>query len=177
MIRDRELEERKKRVAINTALQGMNELKLQKLNNLKVKQTENEALKHQINENSRIENERLKTERARKIANQANLKMYLLDQQRHRAEATSQERLADKKMAEVGIKKEEIDAQKRNDYFDRLHKFQQDADRNYEIMKGTNPQFGPGIAKGNGVQDEAAYLKNIQAQELNQLQADQKQAI
>jgi len=58
----------------------MNELKLQKLNNLKVKQTENEALKHQINENSRMENERLKTERARKIANQANLKMYLLDQ-------------------------------------------------------------------------------------------------
>lgn len=171
------MEERKKRVAISTALQGMNELKLQKLNNLKVKQTENDSLKRQIDQNTKHEHERLKTERARKITNQANLKMYLLDQQRQKQEASSQAKMTDIKMAEIGIKKEEIDAQKRNDYFERLNKFQQDADRNFQVMRGANSSFGPGIAKGNGTDDEAAYLRSIQNQELSQLQSDQKQAL
>ena len=127
-MRELELEERKRRIAITTAIQGINQSHQMKINEQSVAEEEKRRLKEQMDWDLMKEENRLWTQRAQYANAQHELKNYLLEQQKYWEQEKVNEKEMDKWMAEIQAAKEYEDSMKRNDYFLKLWKFQEETD-------------------------------------------------
>ena len=122
-------------MATINALEGLQERKIQAISKLKIRQAENNSIRQNQELEDYQERGRLRTERAQKAAHQNTLRTYLDYQKQQHQEAKDVEKATDKQLAQVMQIKEEQDEAQRNEYFDRLQKFQEDSEMREEIMR------------------------------------------
>jgi len=118
---------RKKQHAVNIAKETMQNNQILRQQVQAVKQTENDVIRDQLIHSERQELKRMETQRATKKNNQTSMKHYLDQQTVMKNQQQHSLKSQDKIIAKLGIEKEEQEAKRRNEYFERLQKFQ---DRN-----------------------------------------------
>ena len=114
----------KKKQAIEEAKDSLQKAQIRREQNQSVRQTEDDIIRKQLKHDENEEIKRIETQRAMRKQSQDNMKQYLDLQKNMKIKRESQLKEEDINISKIGYEKEEQDSLKRNDYFDKLQKFQ-----------------------------------------------------
>lgn len=135
---------------------------IRKIQTETVKMAENNSIMNQLKKAEKEEIKRLETKRAIKLQSQTQIKQYLDLQKNMKAKHEVDLKLQDHQIAKFGIEKEENDYQKRNEYFEKLQKFQDQNDlktQNFIKYMKADPKV---VAEER---DKKMYIDGMQQQE------------
>jgi hypothetical protein len=152
----------KKQHAIDMAKESIQNNQIRKIQTETVKMAENTSIMNQLKKAEKEEIKRLETKRAIKLQNQTQIKQYLDLQKNMKVKHEVDLKLQDHQIAKFGLEKEENDYLKRNEYFEKLQKFQDQNDQktqNFIKYMKADPKV---IAEER---DKKMYIDGMQQQE------------
>jgi acid phosphatase class B len=152
----------KKNHEVEMAKQSMQNNQIRKIQTEAVKLAENNSIMTQLKRSEQEEVKRLETKRAIKHQSQTQIKQYLDTQKHMKVRNAVDLKLNDHQMAKFGIEIEEKDHLKRNEYFEKLRKFQDINDQKTKNLIKYMQADPKALAEER---DKKIYIDGIQQQE------------